>query len=156
MPAPAATVYVDLPILQASLAGASAGQGFIYAAGEALDPGHPVVRFVAAEAQAGRASLHNAGRDLNDRLRRKVVKRDPADQCPAGQVAAAIRADPGLARLLKVLGEVRGPCPSDARLAELARLPDRHAAQYRLRRLIDLGLVSKRNDARLGRIVKVL
>lgn len=155
--ATAPTAYADLLVLQGALAGAGPGDSFVYAAGPALDRDHPVVQLVARLRGEGRVRTHIGGRDHQQRLRYLVTVLPAPDAPPALPPRAQLR--PGEGELLELLRELQAegrPCPSDAELAQILKLQDRHAAGYRLRRLAQLGLVKISNPAPRTRVVEVL
>jgi hypothetical protein len=176
------TIHVAPEILEASLRGARHGQGFIYAAGPALDPAHPTTLLARAWHARGEALLNIVGgRDPMGRLQYRITRVCPAlrdgssagsappqderghDFGPArGGLGDALRQAQGdrvLQELFELLAErdaARLPCPSDAALAAMLRLQDRHAAAYRLRRLAKLGVIAISNPEPRKRVVTIL
>ena len=159
-----ATTYADPLVLSASLAGARAGQSFIYAAGPVLDPRHPTAQLVSAERAAGRVRTHLQGRDLQGRQRYSVVKLDcdaadlGADRpvVSAAQAARLKRSELALLNLLAGVARRGEACPSLRAIASALALPDRQAAQYALRRLRQLRLIEIENPSARVRVVRIV
>ena len=155
-----ATTYADPLVLGASLAGARAGQSFIYAAGPVLDPRHPTAQLVSAERAAGRARTHLQGRDLQGRQRYSVVKLDPEPSdkpvVSAAQAARLKRSELALLNLLAGAARRGEACPSLRSIAVALALPDRQAAQYALRRLRQMRLIEIENPSARVRVVRIV
>lgn len=137
------TLYVDPEQLALAFARLQVGHGLIYAHGPVLDPGNATVRLVNGWAAEGRASLHNAGRDGEGRLMRRLVKKPAGQQAQAagsargsdnltglrvkleaaGLSPRALRDCVALGRALTVLARNGQVCPSNAELAEGLILP---------------------------------
>lgn len=146
-----AVLYADADYLEALLDRAGAGQWFVYARGGNGDPANTTmtrVRDWAARGWVYCQSATIAGE------KRYSVARLPGWRGAevAEPVAAAPTALPReAARVLDVLTEFDGQaCPSNAEIAELADLPDRHAAAYRVRCLREAGLVTIEREGRFG------
>ena len=161
------TVYVAPEILEASLRAAPHGQGFIYAAGPALDPAHPTAAVARSWAERGKALTNISGRDLQGRLQYRITRFVQAtgptpNPSPEGEgdfgPARHGLAD-GDAELFELLAERAAAglaCPSDAELAGMLHLQDRHAASYRLHRLVKLGVIAISNPEPRKRVVTIL
>jgi hypothetical protein len=150
------TAYVDAALLEEFFRGAPAGQKLMYAIGCTLDAAHPTIKLVNEWAATGEAVEFNQRRlgpwkeeywfkrarpqmrDLGDgRGSKRVAVDDEWRETADGKIFLTLvrHANLGL------------PCPTNARLAEIAALtdnagnPDADAARYRIKLLEKAGRI---------------
>lgn len=125
--------------------GAAAGHRCTYAVGPKLgqDAAAELARSLEAAGKV-RLSRQREGQGWRYFMERRPAE-DPAPaETPAQRIAG--RPEGRLLDALTVLAEAGDPLPSLEALAELAGLPHRQAASYRLRLLVDGGYVTVRED----------
>lgn len=146
----AGTSYVDIGQLEEWFAGAAAGAKCIYATGPALDARHPVKQLVDEWMRTGEALPLPQVR-LGPGLfryafqRARPSRRAAPDEKSRTRVSADAdwrETEGGRIYMTLVRAANLGlPCPTNAALAEVARLRDADAARYLFRRLIEEGRI---------------
>lgn len=145
------TTYAETAELEKWLLVAEPGEKMVYAIGPALGRSAPTAALARQWNAAGKVRLH---RDGNAYI--MVARRQSGDTRPDPRAARIGAAEGRLFDAICRLAEEGQPLPALEELAELAGLPTRFAADYRLRILQGAGLVRVRceNGARVAEIVE--